>query len=325
MPSTQRPSFSDVLKARKTIAPYLARTPLSSYPQLDALLDAEVYVKREDCNPTSAFKIRGGINLMANLPPEERARGVICSSTGNHGQSIAYAARLFGVSCTVGVPEITNPVKVEAMRSLGAKLEFHGEVFEDARLHVERLAAETGLRYIHSANEPLLIAGVGTSTLEIMEDVPDLDYLFVPLGGGSGAAAACIVCKTIRPETRVIAVQSAQAPAAYESWKARRLVDMPMQSIAEGLATRSAYELPQQILWELLDDFVLVDDTDLKRAIAHYAERCHLLSEHAGAAALAGAFKLRDEIRGKKLALVLSGANITLDQLQDALSTAQPE
>jgi threonine dehydratase len=325
MPTTEIPSFADVLKARKTIAPYLARTPLLSYPQLDALLDAEVYVKREDCNPTSAFKVRGGINLMANLTPEERARGVIGSSTGNHGQSMVYAARLFGVGCTIGLPENANPVKVAAMRSLGAALEFHGSVFDEAKLHVEKLAAEHGYRYVHSANEPLLIAGVGTYTLEVMEEVPDLDYLFVPLGGGSGAAGACIVCKTVRRETRVIAVQSAQAPAGYDSWKAGHLVERPMRSIAEGLATGSAYELPQEILRRQLDDFVLVDDADLKAAIVHYAERCHLLAEHAGAAALAGALKLGSEIRGKKVGLVLSGANVTLDQLRDAMTSAGPE
>jgi threonine dehydratase len=322
VPTINAPTFTDVLKARLTIAPYLSRTPLVSYPQLDALLNAEVYVKREDCNPTSAFKIRGGINLMANLSPEERARGVIGSSTGNHGQSIAYAARLFGVRCTIGLPENANPVKVAAMRSLGATLEFHGNVFDEARVYVEQIAATRGFRYIHSANEPLLIAGVATSSLEVLEEVPDLDYIFVPLGGGSGAAGACIVCKTVRPETRVVAVQSAQARAGYDSWEAGELVERPMQSIAEGLATGSAYELPQAILKERLDDFVLVDDAELKRAIIHYAEYCHVLAEHAGAAALAGALKMAGEIRGKKVGLVLSGANITLDQLRDALAAA---
>ena len=320
--SDGRPSFEDVLRARRTIAPFLSRTPLVSYPLLDEIGGASIFVKREDTNPTSAFKVRGGINLVANLMPEERQRGIIGSSTGNHGQSIAYASRLFGVRCVVGAPKTANPAKVAAMRAFGAEVVLHGADFDDAREYVETLAAERGLRYVHSANEPLLIAGVATYTLEILEDVPDLDCVFVPLGGGSGAAGAAIVAKTLRPATRVIAVQSAQAPAAYESWRARSLLEAPTGTIAEGLQTRTAYELTQRILWDLLDDFVLVDDTELEAAVALYLQHCHVLAEHAGAAALAGALKLRQQIAGKKVALVLSGANITLPQLQHVLDGA---
>jgi threonine dehydratase len=305
-----------VLRAREAVRPFLPRTPLLSYPLLDDLVGAQVYVKREDCLPTSAFKVRGGINLVANLPPEERARGVICSSTGNHGQSMAYACRLFGVRCLIGVPEGANPLKVASMRRLGGEVLFHGKEFDDAREYVERLATEQGLRYVHSANEHLLIAGVATATLEILDAVPDLDYLFVPLGGGSGAAGASIVARAVRPALRVIAVQSAQAPAAYESWQARRILERPMRSRAEGLETRTGFQLTQEILWDLLDDFILVDDDDLERAIACFVERCHLLAEHAGAAALAGALKVRDRLAGKKVGLILSGANITPEQLR---------
>ena len=317
--SLEPPSFTDVLKARLTIRPYLSPTPLVNYPALDELLGAHVYVKREDTLPTSAFKVRGGINLVASLTPAERERGIVCSSTGNNGQSLAYASRLFGVRCIVGVPLNANPVKLAAMRALGAEIVEHGEVFEDARDHAERLAAENGMRNVHSANEPLLIAGVATAALEVFEAVQDIDYYFVPLGGGSSAAGASLVVKTLRPQTQVIAVQSAQAPAGYESWKQGRLVDAPMHTIAEGLATRSAYELPQAMLRDRLDDFLLVDDSDLELAVRHYVECCHCLAEHAGAAALAGAIQARDRIAGKTVAIVLSGANITLPQLLHAL------
>ncbi len=317
--SLEPPSFADVLKARLTIRPYLTPTPFVNYPALDELLGARVYVKREDTLPTSAFKVRGGINLVANLTPAERERGIVCSSTGNNGQSLAYASRLFGVRCIVGVPRNANPVKLAAMRALGAEIVEHGEVFEDARDHAERLAAENGMRNVHSANEPLLIAGVATAALEVFEAIPDIDYYFVPLGGGSSAAGTCLVAKTLRPQTQVIAVQSAQAPAGYESWKQGRLVDAPMQTIAEGLATRSAYELPQTMLRDRLDDFLLIDDSDLELAVRHYVERCHCVAEHAGAAALAGAIKARERIAGKTVAVVLSGANITLPQLLHAL------
>ena len=315
------PCLEDVLRARLTIRPHLSPTPLVNYPALDELLGARVHVKREDTLPTSAFKVRGGINLVANLTPAERERGIVCSSTGNNGQSLAYASRLFGVRCTVVVPCDANPVKLAAMRSLGAEIIEHGAVFEDAREHAERLAAESHMRNVHSANEALLIAGVATAALEVFEAVPDIDYYFVPLGGGSSAAGACLVAATVRPETQVIAVQSAQAPAGYESWKQGSLVDAPMQTIAEGLATRSAYELPQAMLRDSLSDFLLVDDSEIEAAVRCYVECCHCLAEHAGAAALAGAIKARERIADKTVAVVLSGANITLPQLLHALAS----
>ncbi|MBI4337517.1 MAG: threonine/serine dehydratase [Chloroflexi bacterium] len=316
----QRPTFADVLGARKTIAPYLRPTPLVTYRPLNELLGAEAYVKREDVQPIGAFKVRGGVNFMARLGPQERAQGVATASTGNHGQAIAYAAKLFGVRCTVGVPEGANPLKVAAMESLGTTVVPHGRNFDDARAHIEELAARQGLRYVHPANEPALIAGVATLVLEVLEEVPDLDVLFVALGGGSTAAGACIVAKTVNPKTRVVAVQSEQAPAGYLSWKDRRITQSQMGTFAEGLATRSGYELPQAILWEMLDDFVLVSDDELRRAIVAYLDRCHTLAEAAGAASLAGALKLRDQVRGKKVGLVLSGANITLAQLREVLA-----
>ena len=315
-------TFQDVLAARKAIAPYLQPTPLVSYPALNKLLDAKIYVKREDCQPISSFKIRGGINLLANLSDAERRRGFVTASTGNHGQSIAYASRLFGTNCVVVVPHGANLLKVESMEILGAKVHFHGQMFEDAHEHAERLAGERGMRYVHPANEPLLIAGVATEILEVLEAAPGLEVLFVPLGGGSTAAGACTVVKTANPQIRTIAVQSTQAPAGYHSWKEQRIQEAPMQTVAEGLATRSGYELPQSILWEHLDEFILVEDAELREAIGVYLEKCHTLSEPAGAAALAGAIKLHEEIRGKEVAVILSGANITMLQLQEVLTNS---
>ena len=315
----QPPTFQMVLQARNTIKPYLQPTPLVSYPALNEILEVEVYVKREDCQPIGAFKIRGGINLLSHLAPQEREQGLITASTGNHGQSIAYASRLFGARCIVCVPEGANPLKVEAMETLGAKVLAHGGVFEEAREFAERQAAESGMRYVDPADEPLLIAGVATATLEILEEVPDLDALFVPLGEGSTAAGACIVAQAVNPGLAIIAVQSAQAPAGYRSWKEGRLVEAPLESQAEGLATGVGYQLPQSILRDSLSDFLLVDDREMKAAVRVYLERCHALSELAGAAALAGAIKSGDQLRGKKIGLMLSGANITLAQLQDTL------
>jgi threonine dehydratase len=315
----REPTLADVLEARRRISPHLRPTPLFGYASLDELLGAEVVVKHENHQPVGAFKVRGGVNLISQLSQEERERGVITASTGNHGQSIAYAARLFGVPATICVPEHANPVKVASMRGLGAELVFHGRDFDEAREHCEQLATERGYRYVHSGNEPLLIAGVATETLEILEEQPQTDVIIVPIGGGSGAAGACIVAKAISPAIKVIGVQSEAAPAAFRSWEARRLVVDRMQTVAEGLATRTAFELPQQILWRWLDAFVLVSDDEILSAQTLMIEATRNLVEAAGAAPLAAALRLREELGGKRVALILSGGNASRAQLLEAL------
>jgi threonine dehydratase len=316
----QVPTLADVLEARRRISPHLRPTPLYSYDVLNERLEAEVFVKHENHQPVGAFKVRGGINLVSQLSPEERERGVITASTGNHGQSIAYAARLFGVPATICVPEHANPVKVASMRALGAQLVFHGRDYDDAREHCEQLARSGGFRYVHSGNEPLLITGVGTQTLEILEEQPATDLVIVPVGGGSGAAGACVVAKAINPAVRVIGVQSAAAPAAYRSWQERRLLEDTMETFAEGLATRTAFELPQQILWRHLDDFVLVSDEEIRAAQVLMIETTRNLVEAAGAAPLAAALKLRAQVAGNRVALIASGGNVSRAQLLELLS-----
>jgi len=316
----QPPTFQDVLKARQVVRRYLPRTPLHFYPALSDLLGCQVYVKHENHQPVGAFKVRGGVYLASQLSQDERQRGMITASTGNHGQSIAYAGRLFGVRAIIGVPEGANPGKVAAMRALGAEVRFHGADFDDAREVVERLAAEKGYRYVHAGNEPHLIAGVGTYALEILEDLPDVETIVVPVGGGSGAAGICTVVRALNLAVEVVGVQSAAAPAAHESWKARRLVERRMETFAEGLATRTAFALPQRILWEHLDDFVLVSDEEMRQAIVLMLEKTHNLAEGAGAASLAGAVKLKERLAGRKVVLVLSGGNLSMDKLRWALA-----
>jgi threonine dehydratase len=315
----QIPTLADVYAARLRIAPHLQPTPLYAYGALSELVGAEIFVKHENHLPIGAFKVRGGVNLVSQLSDGERRSGVVTASTGNHGQSIAFAAGLFGVKAIVCVPEGANPVKLAAMERLGAELVIHGRDFDDAREHCEGLAREHGYRYIHSGNEPHLIAGVGTATLEALETQPDLDVVIVPIGGGSGAAGACIAGKGIRPELEVIGVQSSAAPAAYRSWQSRQLLEDRMETRAEGLATRVAFELPQRILWERLDDFVLVDEDELERAVVRMIEGTRNLVEPAGAAPLAAALQLRDRLAGRKVALVLSGGNISPGQLSEIL------
>lgn len=319
------PTLTDVLDARRSIAPHLPRTPLHAYAGLEELVGAAVLVKHENHLPTGAFKVRGGVNLVAHLTAEERARGLITASTGNHGQSIGFAGRRFGVRVIVCVPEQANPAKLHAMRALGAELVEHGADFDDAREHCERLAEEHGYRYVHSGNEPYLIAGVGTHTLEALEQEPRLDVIIVPVGGGSGAAGACIVAKTVAPGCEVIGVQAEQAPAAFRSWQSGSIVEDRMGTAAEGLATRVGFELPQVILRERLDDFVLVGEDELRDAMRLMIEHTRNLVETAGAAPLAAALRLRERLAGKRVALVCTGGNCTLAQLRDVLDDGRPD
>jgi threonine dehydratase len=314
------PGLADVLAARRRIAPYLPRTPLFTYPQLDELVGTRVHVKHENHQPVGAFKVRGGVNLAAQLSNDERERGLIASSTGNHGQSVAFGARLFGVKARICVPERSNPVKVAAMEGLGAELVMAGARFDDARENAERLAAEHGYRYVHSGDEPHLIAGVGTLTLEILEQEPEIEVLIVPVGGGSGAAAACVVAAAVNPELEVIAVQSEAAPSAYRSWRERRPVEATSETYAEGLDTRAPFELPQRIMREHLHDFVLVREDEIRAAQRTMIESTRNLIESAGAAPLAAALRLRDELRGRRVALIASGGNVSREQLLEVLS-----
>jgi len=311
------PTFADVLSARSIVSKYLRPTPFLRSLDLSKQLGFEAFVKCENLQPVGAFKVRGGINLISRLSAEEKKRGVITASTGNHGLSIAYASSLFGVKATIGAPVGSNPYKIQAIKDFGAHVELHGKDFDEARLWVENQAHERGHRYIHSANEPLLIAGVGTLYLEIIEDLPDVDAIFVPVGGGSGASAACIVAKTVNPSIKVIGVQSEGAPAVYESWKTGRMVEKEkIETFADGLATRVPFELTMTIMRRLIDEIILVSEEDLKRAILLLLETTHQVAEGAGAASTAGAIKMHRDVKGKKVALVLSGGNLTLEMLR---------
>ncbi|MGH8901716.1 MAG: threonine ammonia-lyase [Egibacteraceae bacterium] len=237
---------------------------------------------------------------------------MITASTGNHGQSIAYAAALFGVKAVICMPEDANPVKVDSMRALGAEIVFHGRDFDEARERCEKLASARGYRYVHAGNEPLLIAGVATQSLEILEEQPDIEAIVVPVGGGSGAGA-CIVANAVGPSVKVIGVQSEAAPAAYRSWKARRLLTDRMETFAEGIATRTAFELPQRILWDSLDDFVLVSETELRDATRLMIAKTRNLVEPAGAAPLAAVMHKPARFADRRVAVLCSGGNISPD------------
>jgi len=317
--TAQEVTFGDVLAAREFLASHLRPTPLIRREAVCAALGIDALLKCESALPTAAFKVRGGLNLLGRDPTAKP--GVIAASTGNHGQSLSYAGKTFGIPVTIVAPVGANPVKLEAMRGYGATIIEHGVDYDEAREECERRAVATGVRYVHSGNEPYLIAGVGTAALEVLEERPDIDVLIVPIGGGSGAAGACIVAKHLRPTVRVIGVQSSGAPAAYLSWRDRRpQVGGPIRTFAEGLATRTSFDLPQRILVDLLDDFVLVDDEEIYRAMRLLLVAGHQLAEGAGAAATAAAWKLRDQLRQKTVAVWISGANATAESMTKALA-----
>ena len=318
------PEFRDVLSARQRIRPYLMPTPLNRYASLDALIGTEVWVKHENCQPVGAFKVRGGINLMSSLSAEERARGVITASTGNHGQSVAYAARLFGAHAYICVPIGANPDKVAAIRAMGATIIEQGANFDEAARNAEQLAHEHGYRFIHSANEPLLVSGVATQTLEMLEEQPAIDTVIVPVGLGSGAAGACIVAKSISRDIRVIGVQAAASPAVHDSWRSGRIETRANKTFAEGLATGQAASMTLDLLSRHLDDFRLVSEAEILQGMVWWIERCHTLAESAAGAVLAADYALRTELAGCKVGVICSGSNTTVAQLRKALELNRP-
>ena len=317
------PTFEDVVAAREFIAPYLPRTPLVRINTLSKLLDCDYYAKLENLQPVGAFKVRGGVNLVGKASDEEKQKGLVSASTGNHGQSIAYAGRLFSTRVVIFAPaENINQQKMEAIRELGAEVRHYGRDFDEARQECERVAVEQGLRYVHSANEPPLIAGVGTIGLEIFEDLPDVDVIIAPAGGGSCAAGTCLVANELNPDVSVIAVQSDAAPAMWHAWHNHTLEPYPtMLTEHEGLATRVPFELTNKILWELLSDFVLVSDRAINNAVKLIAQHGKQIVEGSGAASLAAAVKLSDQLRGKKVVGIVSGGNIPLERFAALIQT----
>jgi threonine dehydratase len=316
------PTIADVYRAKHLLEGQLPRTPLVHNPTMSRELGFEAYLKLENLQPIGAFKVRGGINLCASLTDDERARGIVSASTGNHGQSLAYGAKLCHTRCVIAMPEEANPLKVDSMRALGAEVEFHGANFEEARTWAEDFARSQGMRFVHHVNTPALIAGVATMSLEIIEDLPDVDVIVTPIGGGSASVGHCLVSKALKPAVQVIGVQAAGAPAVYRSWRERTLQQAPIATAAEGLATGHAYYAPVRIFIERMDDMLLVSEEELRSAMLLLARTAHVIAEESGAAAIAAAVQAAERLRGKRVAIVVSGGNITIDHLRRVLLDA---
>jgi threonine dehydratase len=310
------PQLEDVYRAREIVNRYLKPTPLLYSRRLSNLLGCQIYLKLENLQPTRAFKVRGGVYYMERMKNRALSGGVITASTGNHAQSIAYAGSLFGVNVRIVMPHGVPQMKTEAIKDLGAEVVFYGTYFEEAREYAERLASQKGLLLVHAINEPLLYEGVGTMHLEVFEELSDIDVVINPIGGGSGASAACIVYKSLDPRVKVIGVQAEGAPAFYHSWRngAMRSTE-GVNTTAEGLATSRAYELPLRILREKLNDMVLVSDQEMRQAIRTILRATGQVAELSGAASTAAAFKIKDQLAGNKVVLLLTGGNIEPEQL----------
>jgi threonine dehydratase len=316
------PTYADVLAAAPVVHRHLKPTPLYEWPALSKLLGCRYLLKHENHTPTTAFKVRGGIYLVSRLSDEQKRRGIIGCTTGNHGQSLAYACRLFGVRCVLVVPAKNNPDKLAAMRALGAELIEYGRDYDEARQHCESIRHREGLRYVHSANEPDLIAGVGTYGLEIFDELSEPDVILVPVGLGSGICGTALVAAARHPATRIIGVQSELAPAVTRSWHEGRPVEMDTpRTFAEGMATRMPADMTLEIMRRHVQDMVLVSDEELREAIRLLLRVTHNLAEGAGAASTAAAFRLREQLAGKTVVGVLSGGNLDLRELARIVAT----
>jgi threonine dehydratase len=317
----REPGLEDIYAAREQVYRAMSPSPLLRHPLLAEATGLDVVVKHENHNPTGAFKVRGGLNLIGSLPASER-HGVITATTGNHGQSIALACQLAGITCVIVTPVGNNPEKNAAMRALGAEVVEYGRDFDEARERVEQMQHERKLRYVHSANEPLLIAGVGTYGLEIFEQAPDADVILVPVGGGSGACGCAIARSGLGSRAKVIGIQAERADAVTRSWKSGvRVVGEKADTFAEGMATRVTFDLTFGILQREIDDIVTLSEQEIAEGIRLALRTTHNLAEGAGAASLAAAMKLRDRLSGKKVVCVMSGGNIDRATLQRVLGS----
>jgi len=317
------PTVGDVLAAQHRLAGHVVRTPASRYAELDRLVatagaaGTRLVVKHENLQHTGAFKVRGALNLLATRTTTPA--GVVGYSTGNHAQALAYAARRAGVRCTIVMPSAPNPLKERAVRALDAEVVLHGERLEDACEEATRIAATTGADLVSAADEPALVAGAATATLELLQQEPDLDDLVVPVGGGSGAAAACLVAAALAPHVRVVGVQSAASPAAHDSWRTGELCTRPNRTRAEGLAVGRGFTLTQGVLRTHLHDFLLVTDDQISRAQQMYLTAARTVAEGAGAASLAAVAAHPERFAGRTVGVMCSGGNAGAGELRRAL------
>jgi threonine dehydratase len=306
---TQRTTLADIEAARRVIAGVVLRTPMLPAPKLSALTSAEVHVKYENLQVTNSFKDRGALVKLASLSEAERARGVITMSAGNHAQAVAYHAQRFGIPATIVMPVTTPFVKVAATRSYGAEVVLHGETVAEAQSRCEQIQSQRSLLLVHPYDDPRIIAGQGTIALEMLEDVPDLDILVFPVGGGGLIAGNAIAARATSRSLQVVGAESALYPSM---WNALHDESRPIggSTLAEGIAVKNVGKLTLPIVRDLVSEIILVDEVQLERAVNAYLTLQKTMAEGAGAAGLAAMLARPELFKGKKVGLVLCGGNI---------------
>ena len=302
-----------VRRAADVVAAELPATPLVSHPLLDLTVGRTVLVKHENVLPTGSFKVRGGVHLASTLTEADRRAGLVSVSTGNHAQSVAYAARLAGTTATLVMPTTAPQVKVDAVAALGATVVRHGSTMVEAGAHARALAA-SGPRFVDTS-EAAIVLGHATLYLELFEARPDLAAVLVPIGSGTGAAGACVVRDALAPDCRVIGVQSELAPAAHRSWRSGTMESAPCATRVSGLATGCGYPLPQALMAGRLDDFLLVGDDAIADAARLLASHAHTLAEGAGAASLAGLLAADLGSAHRPVAVICTGGNASAEEI----------
>lgn len=307
-------SLGMVLEAREHLKGVVHRTDLVPSKVLSND-EYQVYLKSESLQDTGSFKVRGAYIKIASLTEEERAHGVIASSAGNHAQGVALAARTFGAPATIVMPEGAPLAKIKATRELGATVVLKGQVYDDAYAHACKLQEESGATFIHPFNDPMVIAGQGTVGLEIIDDLPDVDTIVVPVGGGGLAAGIAVAVKSLRPKVRIIGVEAAGAACMKASCEAGHIVTLSgAKTIADGIAVKTPGENTFEICNAYLDEIVTVDDDEIAQAILFLMERCKIVTEGAGAAAVAAIMGKKFALHGK-IAAVLSGGNVDVTMI----------
>ncbi|NNF67380.1 MAG: threonine/serine dehydratase [Gammaproteobacteria bacterium] len=323
---SQPVSLNDVYAAQDIIRERLMPTPLISHSLLSTALGCDAQVKLENTQSIGSFKIRGGLNLLATMPAAERSRGLVTATRGNHGQSLAYAARAYDVPCTIFVPRGNNEDKNAAMTAFGASVVVEGHDFDSAWAASERYAVMTGARLVHPAREPELVAGVATLALEMLEQTTrKFDAIFVPVGGGSIASGTALVFKSLSPQTRIIGVQAENAPAQFHAWQTGASHPFVVtETVADGLAVRVPVDFTMNMMRSLVDEMLLVSEEEIYAAIRCYAGTVHQMAEGAGAVPLAGAMQIRESLAGQNIGMVLTGGNIEAHTLINALTDSTP-
>jgi len=309
------------LMAQAVINRYIKKTSLTHYSELSRLIGCEAFVKQKNHNPTGSFKIRGALNFFHHMSTEELEGGILVATKGNHGLAMAWAGQWFQVPCTVVVPQDNNPEINRIIESYGAEVIVHGEDFYDAQSYCEELVDSAGYYYVKQGNEPEILNGLATMGLEIMEDLPAVDTIICPIGGGAGCASLIKTVRAFNPAIEIIGVEPHNAASFYHAWKKGEIVILDeSQTIADGLAARSVFQLPYVILKDAITDVVLLTEDEILEGIRMALSATHNLAEAAGAVSLIAAYKIKERLCGKKVVMIMSGGNLTMDNLKKALS-----